>query len=190
MFDFIDLKTVFLITHLFGVAIGAGGAFTSDAMFFKSVRDERISKTELGFLTLGSSMVIIGLIFLILSGAGLFFLDMEMYLSSSKFLSKMTIVLLIVINGVIFHKSHLPRLFRHLNHHLPSSDEFIRHRVFLLSSGVVSAVSWTFAIILGTLRDVPYSYTVIMLTYLLILSAGVCFVYFAKNWMLIHHRKR
>jgi hypothetical protein len=187
--EHIDIKTILTIIHLFGVAIGAGGAYATDVMFFKSVRDERISKTEMGFLTLGSSMTIIGLILLIVSGVGLFSLNTALYLTSSKFLAKMTIVCILIINGIIFHKSHMPRLLRHLGHHLPSSDEFIRRRTFFLTSGVISVASWSFALVLGALRSVPYSYTTIMLTYLFIVFIGVLFVFLIKNHILPHHKQ-
>ena len=43
--DFINVKTLFLIAHLFGLALGAGGAFISDILFLKSVKDRKITKT-------------------------------------------------------------------------------------------------------------------------------------------------
>ena len=54
MFDFIEIKTVYTILHLFGIAIGAGGAFASDLIFFKSIKDGKLSNTEFGFMEMGS----------------------------------------------------------------------------------------------------------------------------------------
>lgn len=165
MIAHIDTQTFFVILHLFGVAIGAGGAYLSDMMFFSSVKDKIISHTEMRFLTIGSRAVWIGLALLVLSGTGLFLSDMQGYMQSAKFLAKMSIVGIIILNGIIFHMSHLPRMKRHTGHHFPSSDEFVRHRPLLAASGAVSIVSWTSAIILGGLRSVPYTYADIMTVY-------------------------
>lgn len=163
--DFIDIRTALIMLHLFGVALGAGGAYLSDMMFFSSVKDKVISGTELRFLTIGSRAVWIGLAFLVVSGTGLFLTDIEGYMASSKFLAKMSIVGIIILNGIIFHMSHLPRMKRHTGQHFPSSDEFVRHRPLLAASGAVSLVSWTSALILGGLKMVPYSYGAIMAVY-------------------------
>ena len=162
-------ENLFVIFHLLGVAFGVGGALVSDSMFLKSLKDLRISKTEMGFLQMGSAMVWIGLIILIISGYLLFSLDSDRYLHSAKFLAKMTIVAIILLNGLFLHISLIPRLRRHIGGHLPSSDEFMRKRPFLFTSGAVSLVSWLSALTLGALHKVPWGYVEIMGVYLLIL---------------------
>mgnify|MGYP001615425080 FL=1 len=138
-------------------------------MFLKSLKDLKISKTELGFLQMGSAMVWLGLIILIISGSLLFSLDSDRYLNSDKFLAKMTIVAIILLNGFFLHVSLIPRLRRHVEGHLPSSDEFMRKRPYLFTSGAVSLVSWLSALVLGALHKVPWSYGDIMVAYILIL---------------------
>ena len=177
-------QTLFTIIHLFGVAIGAGGAFVSDIMFFSSVRDRVISKAEMRFLKLTSKMVWTGLAILFFSGAGLFLLDMNRYLNSDKFLAKMSIVCIIVLNGAIFHASHIPRLSRHQEQHYPSSDEFMRKRSFMLVSGAVSVCSWSSALILGALRGPPYSYAQIMSVYGLLLLGAAAGALLLRNHVL------
>ena len=145
----------------------------SDIMFFSTIKDEKVSKTEMRFLRIGSAFVWLGIIVLVVSGLGLFMTNSEGYLASSKFLAKVSIVSIIILNGIFFHISHLPRIKRHVDHHFPSSDEFMRHRPLLLSSGAVSFVSWTSAIILGGLKSVPYSYRAIMLGYLVAVSVAI-----------------
>src|SRR3989344_4267080 len=125
MLDFIEAKTIYVILHLLGAVIGMGGAFASDAIFFSSVRDGKISDTEMRFIRLGGRMVWVGLAIIIVSGFLLFSLNTERFLNSSKFMAKMTIVAIIVINGAIFHLVHIPRLHKHAGQHLPSSDEFM-----------------------------------------------------------------
>jgi hypothetical protein len=185
----IELSLVLTIVHLFGVALGAGSAFLSDGMFFKSIKDQKINLTEVGFLKLGSSIVWIGLILLVVSGIGLFLQDPSGYLASSKFLAKMTIIAALIINGLIFHTTHVPRIMRHVDHHLPSSDEFMRKRMFLLASGAISVTSWVSAIILGALSHVPYSYTTIMLVYGTVLFFAVAVAYVFKEYIIPTYKK-
>lgn len=164
--DFIDAKGLYTILHIFGAALGAGGAYMSDAMFMSSVKDDKLSATEMRFLRIGSAFVWLGLTLLLLSGVGIFFTDPTFYMDSSKFLAKMSIVLIIALNGLVFHISHLPRMHRHIGAHLPSSDEFTRKKALLVVSGAVSFSSWTSALILGSLRGLPFSYIEIMSIYL------------------------
>jgi hypothetical protein len=81
--DFLDTRSLLVIGHVFGVALGAGDAFMSDAMFLKSARDRRFSKTEVGFLKLGNVMVWTGVALLVATGAGLLSLNPERLLTSS-----------------------------------------------------------------------------------------------------------
>ncbi|NCS99001.1 hypothetical protein GW764_02325 [Candidatus Parcubacteria bacterium] len=164
--DWIDLKTFYLILHIFGAVLGAGGAYVSDAMFFASIRDRIISGRELQFMKIGSAFVWFGLILSIISGILLFSTNPAIYIESSKFLIKVFIVLVILINGVYFHMGHLPMIHRHKDHHYPSSDEFNRKKKFLIASGVISVTSWTFTIILGSLRMIPIDFWTALISYL------------------------
>lgn len=182
------MTEVLLIIHLFGVILGAGGAFASDMMFFSSARDKMFSKTEMRFLKIGSMMVWTGLIILVLSGTGLFLQDTERYLASSKFLVKMTVVAVIFVNGIIFHLWHIPRLRRHMDHHYPSSDEFMRARPWLLASGAVSFTSWVFAFVLGSLRSIPLTYLQGVLLYVAALVAAISTAILIRGRVLPHHK--
>jgi hypothetical protein len=166
MIEGMDTKTLLIIAHLFGVALGAGGAFASDGIFLKSIKDQRISKTEMGFIVFGSAMVWVGL----------------------KFLAKMTVVFILIVNGIVFHISHIPRFFRHVDQFFHSSDEFMRKRWLILSSGAVSIVSWSYALILGALPSVHYSYTTIMLVYILLVLGSVGIALSLKKRVLPDHR--
>ena len=143
-----------------------------------------ITHTEISFLRACGTLVWIGLFILIVSGTGIFFLDMEKYLNSNKFLAKMTIVTILMINGVIFHIVHIPRLLRHAGQHFPSSDEFMHKRPLLLISGAVSVVSWSWALVLGMMKYVPYAYGTIMLVYIGVLGAAIIAALLLKNKLL------
>lgn len=190
MFDFFSKEShnLYTIFHLLGVIVGMGGALTSDAMFFSSIRDEKVTPTEMRFLKLGSRMVWIGLVIVFISGALLFSMNPERYLSSHKFLAKMTIVVIIAANGFFFHFVHFPRLRRHVGHHFPSSDEFMRKAPLLIASGVISIVSWLSALVLGAVGRIGYSYFEIMGAYLIILVCAVFVTILFKHRIIPHLR--
>lgn len=181
-----DIQTIAGVAHLFGVALGAGGAYLSDMMFFSSVRDEKISGTEMRFLKLGSFAVWIGLFILIVSGLVLTFLNPERTIGSEKFWAKMTIVAVIIVNGLIFKHYHLPHLHKHIGLHFPSSAEFVRRIPLLLISGAISGVSWSAALILGALRRLPYGYWEIMSAYLALVVLTIFFVIVFKKKLIAH----
>lgn len=164
---------MYLIAHIFGAILGAGGAFTSDAMFFSTIKDGRINKDELRFMKLGGKLVWLGLSLLIISGIFLFLTDPATYIASGKFLAKMSIVGIIAINGLIFHLVHIPHIQGHLGIKFTHSKTFMKRASFIFISGAISMVSWISTVILGTLKSVPYSYTHIMGIYLAIITVAV-----------------
>lgn len=182
--EFLTIKTIYLIFHVFGAILGAGGAFASDAMFFKTIKDGVIEKTELSFMKLGGKLVWAGLFVLVISGILLFFTNPAYYLASPKFLVKVTIVAIIILNGIIFHLIHLPHISKHIGLKISESPSFIKKSTFLLASGALSMVSWISTVILGMLRNVPYSYLEILSFYLLLVTFAVLISILLKNKIL------
>lgn len=166
MFEFITLKIVYVTLHVFGVAIGAGAAYMSDIIFLSSIRDRILSSVEIRILSLASKVVWAGLGLLVLSGVLLFSLDPVTYAASTKFLAKMTIVGVLVLNGIIFHRIHLPLVKSTENKVLRDHPRFQKGSSLLIVGGAISVVSWSFAIFFGVLRSVPYSYMTIISVYL------------------------
>ncbi|MBX9765276.1 hypothetical protein K2X83_01400 [Patescibacteria group bacterium] len=187
-FSFIEPRTIYLIGHLLGIAFGAGGAFISDLLFLKAVRDNKITKTEMGFIELGGYCVTVGLIVLIISGAFLFSLDPERYLASSKFLTKMTVVTVLIANGFLLHAVHIPRMKKRLNEPL-SSVRSGRWKLALIASGVLSAVSWVSAIVLGAFKSIPYEYEVLLGVYVAVVVVGVGVAYMIRDVLLPPKKK-
>jgi hypothetical protein len=183
----ISIRDIFVIGHLLGVIIGFGAAITSDFIFLSSIRDKKVSETEARFIQLASRIVWIGLFLIVVFGLALFALNPAGYLANPKFLAKMTIVGVLMLNGLIFHFSHIPRLVRHIGEHFPSSDEFIRKRPLLLISGAVSSSSWLSAFILASLH-LTFSYTQIMGMYLIILFGAVSTAIILRKHILPDHK--
>jgi len=167
------LKEIYTIIHLIGVTLGAGGAFATDALFVNVFKDMKIDRTELRLVRVGSALVWTGVIVLIISGMLLVLLNPERYLTSSKFLVKMTIVGVIIINGLFLHLKLLPLCAKHTGKNLSRVKEFMHQRSILFTSGAISFTSWVSTIILGSLRGVPLDYLPLLGIYLGVLAVAV-----------------
>ncbi len=182
----IILKQIFTVLHVLGAVIGAGAAFVSDVTFLKSIRNKNVDKLEFSFLDLFGKMVWAGILLIVISGVGLFTLDPERLIGSSKFLAKMTIVAVIVLNGIAFHFLHIPYIKKSfkkdLFDNLPKNEGAI-----LALSGAVSVVSWFSALVLGSLRGLNLSYLEIISIYILLLSFGAVGAFLTLKRMLQAH---
>lgn len=145
--------------------------------------------TELKFLKHGSRMVWAGLGLLVLSGLGLFSLTPDFYLGSSKFLAKMSIILIIIVNGLIFHFVHMPLMEKHKSEDLAKSKEFRRGSAAIIASGAVSVISWTATVILGVAPELPFDYWTIMALYLVAIAGGVTVGLLLKDRILFGGRR-
>ncbi|MEN9342381.1 MAG: hypothetical protein RIQ54_637 [Candidatus Parcubacteria bacterium] len=179
-----DTKIILLIAHVFSAIIGAGGAFVSDGIFLTAIKDGRITRDELRFIHQGSTFVVAGLIGLILSGIGLVLMDPAFYFSSSKFLAKISIVGVIILNGIVLHSIHLPLFRKYAGHELAKEPEFIQKSSLILLSGVISVVSWASTVILGVMRTIPYEYEIIMAVYAALIIGGIMNGFLLKKKLL------
>jgi uncharacterized membrane protein len=181
-----EIKIFYTILHIFGAIIGAGGAYMSDVMFMLSISDNKINHTEYKFLQAGSFFVWFGIIISIISGALLFSINPTFYLQSDKFLAKMTIFIALVINGIFFHKLHMPIIHAHKDKEFNKVKKLKKERSWLLYSGVISMVSWTFAVVLGAWRNIPYVYGEIITAYVILVLLGSIFgrIFFHKKFSL------
>lgn len=172
---FQEYKVIFNVLHLVGVALGVGGATVTDALFFKFLKDFRISGWEARVMSMVSDVIWVGLGLLYISGVGLFLSNPEVYMASSKFLTKMLIVLVITINGIVLNAFLTPRLkhitFHQRHDHHPGELHVLRKCAF--ASGAISITSWYIALILGALRSIPYSVSQGIGGYLLMLALAI-----------------
>lgn len=143
--------------HILGVALGVGAATITDVFFFRFLKDFKISRMESGLMSTLTLVIWFALAILIASGAALYFQDMERLNQSSKFLTKMIIVGVIIINGITLNLFISPRLVK------ISSDKHIRRIAFAL--GAISITSWYSAFLLGMFRAVPLNFAALVSIY-------------------------
>lgn len=162
-----------LILHLFGVALGAGAAFTADILFLAAAHDRVLSKDEVRLMNIAGYITWAGLFLLIGSGLALFLANPEELLASSKFLLKMVVVGVIFLNGVILHAYHTPHMKRHIGIHFHTSPTFASRSRLMLVSGSVSVISWAVALFLGAMPSIPFSFAQALFLYLGALAVSV-----------------
>ncbi len=174
------IKTPVTILHILSVVVGMGAALSSDVLFAFYSKDKKLNPTELKTLTALSHMVLFGLIFIILTGTMLFLSNVPQYLVSVKFLVKMTIVVILLINGFILHTY----IWKHLTRKgflTLKREGFIRKVSF--ACGAISIISWIFILILGVLHSVSVTYSFLIALYLVVLMCGI------STALLIEHKK-
>lgn len=176
------LHTFLLIGHIVGVAIGAGGATMSDALFVTSIGDNRIDRSELRLLKMASKIVVAGLVLLTITGIGFLLTGSP---TSPRFWAKMTIVLIASINGFVMHNVLFP-IFEQCARDgtAISSAQFTRYAPHLVIAGPVSAISWYSAIILGSWRTLTLTYGQYMMVYGFLIMIVIALSAFTVEYVL------
>jgi uncharacterized membrane protein len=183
-FPIMELPRLALLIHLLGFALGVGGAFTTDTLFFRFLKDLRISKWEARVMNTLSKVLWTGVTLLVLSGVWLFSMNMERYLDSPRFLAKMTVVFVIILNGVILHFYFSPRLHKlsYAGHpKLVKKDMPLRIGAF--ASGAVSMTSWLYALLLAWIKWRDVSYFTYIGIYILCLLGAVTVSLFIDKYL-------
>lgn len=171
-----EYRTFVLVLHVASMALGLGGATITDFFFFKFLKDLKISKYESNILSNMSEFIWIALAIATLSGIGLFLPGADGYLDSSKFLTKMAVIFVIIVNGIFLNLFISPQLasisFRGKTHK-HYKGELLDLRRFAFASGAISISSWYTAFILGMTRSIPLPTPLLLLGYLLLLILAV-----------------
>lgn len=141
--------------HLIGFAIGLGAATVTDVLFLKFLEDFEISEFENKVFHYLSQVIWFGLIILVLTGIGLYLSNSEVLNQTPKFLAKMIIVSVIILNGSILNLVVSPRLTTLAFHKAEfGKKHLMRKASFAL--GAVSITSWYSAFVLAMMpRSMP-----------------------------------
>ena len=167
------------VAHVLAVVFGMGGALMCDLLFTFFSRDKKLDKTEINTLTILRSVVAYGLLTIIISGAFVFLSDTEKYMASAKFLAKMSILAVLILNGYLLNKYIWPHILDRAFFTL-KKERNIRRLAF--ASGAVSVTSWLAVCALGTLKKVTMPYSEIMLIYLGVVTiALLCALYLERR---------
>jgi predicted outer membrane lipoprotein len=175
---FAESRVPATIIHVVSVVVGMGAALLSDILFNFYAKDKRLNKTERSTLEIISRIVWISLVVIAVSGMFVFMSDPVKYLLSDKFLAKMTILGVLLINGFVLNAYVWKRLSR------PGFFTAKREsgtRKIAFAGGAVSVVSWLSVCALGVMDSALVSYIVIMGIYVGIVVFGILTALFMEN---------
>lgn len=172
---FLDIARVpIILLHVLAMALGLGTATLTDLFFFRFLKDFRISEMEADILKTFSQIIWVALGFIIMSGLGLFLPHIDELLASDKFLMKMIIVGVIILNGAILNLVIAPRFLQiQFGQHTHQPGELIRTRRMAFLFGPISVVSWYSAFILGMLAESPAPFDTLWRVYVFLIILAV-----------------
>ncbi len=168
-------KGVIVMLHAVAMAIGLGAATLTDIFFFKFLKDFKISESEADVMRTLSQVIWFALGLVVATGLGLFIPEAAILAGSSKFLVKMIVVLVIILNGAVLNLYITPSLsqisFGQAHNHKPGELHHIRKVAFAL--GGISITSWYTAFLLGSLRNIALPVASLLAIYLAVLACGI-----------------
>lgn len=172
---FVPYIKLLTIAHLLGASIGVGGATVTDILFFKFLKDYRISESEAEVMKTISSAIWIGLALIVISGIFLFAIKPDMLLATPKFVVKMIGVLVIIVNGYFLNVVVQPRLiqmrFTNTDEVVPHTGARFRRTAFAL--GAISITSWYVIFILGALRGLMINFWLLLSMYVVLIALAI-----------------
>lgn len=147
-------KWLFVFLHVMSVVIAMGAAFTIDFLTAYFAKNRTFSAPEVRTLRFLITIVSYGLFAILITGALVFTSAPEKYLASSKFLTKITVVLVLCANGYVLHRF----VFQHIGlRKILELKKFHRIRRVAFVCGAISATSWASALLLALQASIPFS---------------------------------
>jgi uncharacterized membrane protein len=148
-------KLWWVIVHNIGFILGVGSATITDIFFFRSLRDNTISQEEKETMDTFSTIIWAGLGILIVSGIAIYLPDQIRLAISAKFLLKLVVVGVIIVNGIFLNMIVAPRMRRlTFGGEVPAR----RFRRLAFALGGISFTSWYIAFFLGSLRKIHVAF--------------------------------
>ena len=178
----LDGKTLLIIFHFIGLAFGAGGAWISDLIIIRFLQFEPISSEKLKLVHFLTNLVTIGLCILWISGLG-FIIHYSIFepekILNPKVWSKVTIVIILSLNGYFLHRFILPIL----NNNEGKTLFFAitnKQKLIMTVIGTISLVSWAFPVLLGASKGLNFTVSAfeILSTYLVAIVLLSTIMYF------------
>lgn len=170
-----EYRTGIIVLHALAAAIGVGTATITDIFFFRFLRDYRISESEHELMNTLSNIIWFALGLIVVTGIGLYLPESERLLDSSKFLTKVVAVCVVIVNGIFLNLLVSPKMmqmdFSEPHDHKKGEMHFMRKLSFAL--GGISISSWYIIFILGSLKSIPFSFGTAITLYALVLCFAV-----------------
>ncbi len=180
-------RRIILIAHVFAVSLGMGGALITDLLFFKFLKDYQISESENTILETLTSAIWVALLVLLVSGVGIYLPKIAQYNDTPKFLAKMSVIVIITINGFLLSKIVTPKLTS-LRFDVPQmlDPKLNRIRAISFALGAISLTSWLTSFVFAMLKNLPHSYVELMSIYgaillVMIIGSQIAHYFFTRK---------
>lgn len=181
------MKTALLYIHLLSLAVALGSMLIAEHLISERLmfsRHGKFNPDSLDTVMFASRAVTISLLLLWLTGIGflvLGYLNDPLYLANQKIWAKVSIVVLLTINGIYIHRRVLPRLA-----HVSEGGLLIRgalESVRLRMSFAISIAGWLLAAFYGTAKflNQGYQYAELFGLYLAIVVMIFAVSYVARD---------
>lgn len=172
------IKIPMTVVHVIAVVVGMGSALLSDLLFNFYAKDKSLNVTEKKTLDILSKVVWFSLLAIIVSGVCIFLSDTTKYLASDKFLAKMTILGVLLVNGYLLNSYAWKHLLR--PGFFTARRESLARKVSFVG-GSISVISWLSVCLLGVLDSSPIGYSSILAIYGVLIFIGVFSALFVEN---------
>lgn len=172
----VDYRPAIVVLHILFMALGLGAATLTDVFFFRFLRDLRISQEESDVISVLSQFIWFALCFIIITGFVLYLPQAGHYNDVPKFLAKMVVVGVILVNGAFLNLYIAPKLVKISfgGPHKHKEGELIVARRLAFALGPISIVSWYSAFVLGSIpASTPLSFITFLKIYVLALLIAI-----------------
>ena len=171
--------------HLIACCVAIGLILTSDiAMVKQLLQGDSAGLSDHKHMDSLQKTVSRALVMLWVTGVAIIAMDVSAkdwgYFANPKIQAKISLVVLLTINGVLLHKAVLPLL------HKAGSllNLTVRQRLLALFAGALSAVTWFYAAFIGVGRPLAWKYSLVELlaAYPLLIVGAFCAMLALTAW--------
>ncbi len=151
----VKVLTLLVGLHLVGLCFGLGGATMLDFWILRWMRWGGLPPEIARIFLFVSKVCTVGIVLLWLSGLGflaVYATESPEKLQNPKLWAKITVVVVLTLNGLVIHSAILPGILRDVGRPMLDGISGARTGIFLVS-GAVSGMSWYTAFALGLMRE-------------------------------------
>jgi hypothetical protein len=162
-----DLHTLLVIGHIAGTILGVGGATIAEVQVIQALKDGKVDASERALMHANYWVIRLGIAIILLSGLTLVWWwlttgNSDWVLTSHKIWMKDLMLVVIIVNAVLLTKHWIP---------------------FWLGSAL-SFTSWWGATILGAWDHVPYTFTTLLISYVVAIGIVAAVLHFIKKYFI------
>jgi hypothetical protein len=175
--------SILVVIHVLAVIAAVGTVSVIDYLHLVSLRRKKLEKQLVSIYPRLSRMVNYSLALIYLTGISLVYLNKEL-LSSSLFLTKIFLVLIVTINGIYLQRKVSP----HLDLCVLKGTKYCSSGVLYSSAigGSLSIVTWYSIVILSMTKNLGYNFLQFLIAYfsvlLIVIFVAIHFERKARKW--------